>query len=254
MSNTTMYAIQNIIQACALGNCTTCQKLVKQTSISDMHTVCKEPLCIYSSRWLHHDVQFSALGAAAAHNHVQIFKFWKKYLHNKFIDWDTAASISTAQYAKYVHARRPLYIACYYNHVEIVEFLLNENVDPSAELRCIECSIYSCLFVAIERGYTLIVSLLLRALQKKGDLDPAQSFYKGEDYLYIACEKKRPHIIKLLLQYSLFQQSVNKESTFCKSDVLTLAKQKGNEAIVAAILQSRGAVLLPTTPRDTGVD
>ena len=233
-----MPVVRSIIEACARGDCTALQKLVKNASIDEMYTVCEKPLNIYSSRLYNSDVQFSALGAAAAYNHIQIFEFWKEYFCKRSIDWNTAASLPTARYSQYLHARRPLYIACYYNHVEIVEFLLNENVDPSVELRCIKkISKYSCLFVAIKRGYTHIVSLLLQAIQKKGNLNPAQSNYIGQDYLYIACENERVHIVKLLLQYSLFQKSVNNKSTMCQSTVLTLAVQKGNVAIVRALLE-----------------
>ena len=84
---------------------------------------------------------------------------------------------------------------------------------------------------------------------KKGDLNPAQSNYIGQDYLYIACENERVHIVKLLLQYSLFQKSVNNQSTMGQSTVLTLAVQKGNVAFVAALLECCDSVDVNNTLR-----
>ena len=59
--HSTMYTARNIIEACARGDCTALQQLVKNASIAEMCTVCEEPLNIYSSRLFHSDVQFSAL-------------------------------------------------------------------------------------------------------------------------------------------------------------------------------------------------
>lgn len=137
----------------------------------------------------------NAVGEACRHNHLHILKFLANHkatrdLINFDDSIDSACSNSMHNPWRY---RRPLFIACYFNHPEIVRFLLQfDEVDVNSHLSQTK----SCLHIACERGYALVVKELLRHGAKLN-----YNITTGSPF-HLAAYNNHFHILKMLLPHT----------------------------------------------------
>ena len=123
----------------------------------------------------------------------------------------------------------PLILACWYNHLEIVNLLLNQ---AGIDVNKTQQTGWTPLYIACMRSDVNVVKALLN---KDGiNVNQATTMY-GYTPLMVACEKGHLEVVNLLLNHDGID--VNKINTRHGQTALHIACNRGRVAIVEALVK-----------------